>query len=157
MPRSSHVVPPCATGESKWRLLCRPKARGLSRVFVNNLFRAHGTNSLDVSLTWAQILSDDVSDAAQAARPVGGHHLRIVSLSDNPVLPYAGGRWNRAWGLHHARTRQIAEGFLFGIATNNPPTFRPVISFTLLAATAATAITTWRALKLALATAIKRT
>ena len=32
---------------------------------------------------------------------------------------------------------QLAQGFVFGIATNNPVTFGPVISFTLLAATAA--------------------
>ncbi len=51
----------------------------------------------------------------------------------------------------------IAEGFVFGIATNDPLTFGPVISLVLLAAIAAAAVPTWRALKVAPATAIQRT
>ena len=52
---------------------------------------------------------------------------------------------------------QLAQGFVFGIATNNPATFGPVISFTLLAAMAAAAVPAWRALNVAPATAIQRT
>ena len=52
---------------------------------------------------------------------------------------------------------QLAQGFVFGIATNNPVTFGPVISFTLLAATAAAAVPAWRALQVAPATAIQQT
>ena len=51
----------------------------------------------------------------------------------------------------------LAQGFVFGIATNNPVTFGPVISFALLSAMAAAAVPTWKALKVAPATAIQRT
>lgn len=51
----------------------------------------------------------------------------------------------------------LVQGFVFGIATNNSATFGPVISFTLLATMAAAAVPTWRALKVAPATAIQRT
>lgn len=51
----------------------------------------------------------------------------------------------------------LAQGFVFGIATNNPVMFGPVISFTLLAATAAAAVPAWRALKVAPAAAIQQT
>ena len=50
----------------------------------------------------------------------------------------------------------LAQGFVFGIATNNPMTIGPVISFALLSAIAAAAVPTWRALKVAPATAIQR-
>jgi len=51
----------------------------------------------------------------------------------------------------------LVQGFVFGIATNNSAAFGPVISFTLLATMAAAAVPTWRALKVAPATAIQRT
>ena len=49
----------------------------------------------------------------------------------------------------------LAQGFVFGIATNNPLTFGPAVSLALLAAMAAAAVPTWRALKVTPATAIK--
>ena len=51
----------------------------------------------------------------------------------------------------------LAQGFVFGIATNNPVTLGPVIAFALLSAMAAAAFPTWRALKVAPAAAIQRT
>ena len=50
----------------------------------------------------------------------------------------------------------LAQGFVFGIATNDPVMFGPVVSFTLLSAMAAAAVPAWRALKVAPATAIQR-
>ena len=51
----------------------------------------------------------------------------------------------------------LAQGFVFGIATYSPATFGPVISVALLSAMAAAAAPTWRALKVAPASAIQRT
>ena len=51
----------------------------------------------------------------------------------------------------------LAQGFVFGIATNDAVTLGPVISFALLSAMAAAAIPTWRALKVAPAAAIQQT